>query len=248
MGKGLIWALMLAALPFAAAAQGMAEVTPVEFDFEGVTVSGIAAGPEDAPAAVLFVHDFFGLSPAAHQNVSRLAGLGYRVLGIDLYHGTVAADQQQAGALMGGLDPARVAIDLRGGVDWLQRGGRPIATLGFSMGAAPAMNAAYLSEGVVAVANVYGGGAEGLVAANGGTLPAPFLFITGSNDGWPMGALGTLIGAGLPASHQFEFYVHPGAQHGFAQPMFNGGANLNPEASRITWTLIEAFLAREMGG
>jgi len=39
-----------------------------------------------------------------------------------------------------------------------------------------------------------------------------------------------------------EMFVYPGADHGYAQPLFNEGKNYNPEAVRTTWVLVEDFL------
>jgi dienelactone hydrolase len=43
-----------------------------------------------------------------------------------------------------------------------------------------------------------------------------------------------------------EIFVYPGADHGYAQPLFNEGKNYNPEAVRTTWILVEDFLASHL--
>src|SRR6516162_6931959 len=48
------------------------------------------AGPEDAKAGILFVHDYFGISDAVKESVERLGALGYRVSAVDLYKGRSA--------------------------------------------------------------------------------------------------------------------------------------------------------------
>ena len=39
-------------------------------------------------------------------------------------------------------------------------------------------------------------------------------------------------------------YIYPNADHAYAQPLFNEGKNLNLEATRVTWLLIDDFLKR----
>ena len=45
---------------------------------DGREFRAFVAGPADANAAVLIVHDYFGISDATKQSVQRLAALGYR--------------------------------------------------------------------------------------------------------------------------------------------------------------------------
>ena len=44
------------------------------------------------------------------------------------------------------------------------------------------------------------------------------------------------------AKRPYEMLIYPGADHGYAQPLFNEGKNYNPEAVRTTWVLVEDFL------
>jgi dienelactone hydrolase len=46
------------------------------------------------------------------------------------------------------------------------------------------------------------------------------------------------------AKQPYELLIYPGADHGYAQPLFNEGKNYNPEAVRTTWMLVEDFLRR----
>src|SRR5438477_3707851 len=52
---------------------------------DGREFRAFVAGPADAKAAVLIVHDYFGISDATKQSVQRLAALGYLSVAIDLY-------------------------------------------------------------------------------------------------------------------------------------------------------------------
>jgi dienelactone hydrolase len=48
------------------------------------------------------------------------------------------------------------------------------------------------------------------------------------------------------AKYVATLLIYPGADHGYAQPMFNGGKNYNAEAVRATWVLVDDFLASHL--
>lgn len=204
------------------------------------------AGPVDAAAAVLVVHDWFGISEATEETVERLAGLGYRAAAVDLYDGEAAQDHPGANALMNTLDPEAVGHSLETALDHLGLGSRPVGALGFSMGGAPAARTALIDPRVAAVASVYGGGVEQTVARAEDGYPSPLLLVTGADDAWPMTSARALLSEDPPGGVAAEVHVLPGVRHGYAQPLFRGGENLDSEATRISWLLIEDFLARHL--
>ena len=69
----------------------------------------------------------------------------------------------------------------------------------------------------------------------------------GSHDG-PSAADGALAfskaadAAGVGA----EVYVYPGAEHAFAQPLFNQGRTYDPVATDVAWKVTDSFLARRL--
>jgi dienelactone hydrolase len=83
------------------------------------------AGPPDAKAAILFVHDYFGISDATQQPVKHLGTLGYRSLAVDL-HGGKSATNREAVKLMQSLDRKATDKILQGGLDYLKQPGRRI--------------------------------------------------------------------------------------------------------------------------
>ena len=54
---------------------------------DGRGFRAFVAGPADAKAGVLVVHDYFGISEATQQSVKHLGKLGYRSVAVDLYGG-----------------------------------------------------------------------------------------------------------------------------------------------------------------
>lgn len=214
---------------------------------DGRSVPLLVAGSESATGAVLIVHDWFGVSDMVVEGVERLAGLGYRVAAVDLYHGRSATDHPGATELMGGLNPEQVEEDLGAAVAYLIEDRRTLAVLGFSMGGAPALRAALMSgERLRAVAAVYGGGLENVAGVQDLISSIPVLIVTGSDDAWPMASLRELWPL-TDASATFpETLILRGARHGFAQPLYAGGDNYDEAATRRMWGAVEGLLADRM--
>ena len=63
---------------------------------DGHEFRAFVAGPVDADAAVLIVHDYFGISDATKESVQRLGALGYRSVAVDLYGGKSATSHDGA--------------------------------------------------------------------------------------------------------------------------------------------------------
>ena len=124
---------------------------------DGREFRAFVAGPVDAKAAVLIVHDYFGISDATKQSVQRLGTLGYRSVAVDLYGGKSAAGHEEAVKLMQSLDQTTSNKILQAGLDYLKQPGRKLATIGFSMGGQESLNANLNdAEAVSATAMIYG--------------------------------------------------------------------------------------------
>jgi carboxymethylenebutenolidase len=211
----------------------------------GAEYRAFVAGPEDAKSAVLFVHDYFGISPAARQAVERIASFGYRVVGVDLYKGKSATEHSSAVALMQAVDKSETIAILQTAIDYLKRPGRKIASVGFSAGCVDAMNANLLAPELFGgTVLVYGGGYDQITKEKLDKLASPVLAITGALDKWPMDAAMKFMAD--QKDKQFDLYIKAGADHGFDQPLFNGGKNYDYEAARITWLLINDFLKHNL--
>jgi carboxymethylenebutenolidase len=208
---------------------------------EGKSYRAYAAGPAGAKVGILFIHDYFGITVAAKESVDRLGTMGYRTIAVDLYNGKSATTNDSANALMQAKDSIETVRILRAGIDWLKRPGIRLAAIGFSAGGIDAMNATLLEpELFSATIIVYGGGYDKIEQSRLDHLRNPVLAITGSLDQWPLQA-----GLNFLANEKaksFEFFVYPKADHGYAQPLFNGGKNYNAEATNTTWILMKDFL------
>jgi len=211
-----------------------------------ISVSGLQAGPEDAPIGILLVHDWFGMTPFTRETVTRLAVGGYKVIAVDLYNGKSATTHQEAQTLMDALDWAEVGLQLRAAIEQLAASGRKIVTLGFSMGGAPAFNAALANpEQVAGCAIIYGG-----LSANEAQLarwPGELLLIAGSLDDWAVASAEKVRMQLADVGRAAEYYLYPNADHAFAQPLYNGGKNYDEEATKMMWLILQHFLARLVG-
>lgn len=205
------------------------------------------AGPEDASAGVMIIHDWFGISEFTKGSVERLGNLGYRTIAIDLYNGTSATTHPEAEKLMGALNREVTDARLQSGLDFLKRQDRKIATIGFSMGGLESSNANLNDpEAVGATVIIYGGDFDKIVVDRLKKLSSPVLTITGSKDGWSLPSSTNFLTNMEEAGRLAELYVYPGARHAYAQPLFNGGQNYDKEATRLTWLLTEDFLKRHL--
>ncbi len=92
------------------------------------------AGPDDARVGVLIVPDRWGLSPEVKAWADRVAGLGYRVLAVDLYDGRHASDARMAAEVWRSIDPVWIDADLDGAVAYLRRAQDRIVLMGWGKG------------------------------------------------------------------------------------------------------------------
>jgi dienelactone hydrolase len=91
---------------------------------DGSEFRAFIAGPADARAAVLIVHDYLGISDATKQSVQHLGALGYRSVAVDLYGGKSATRHEEAVKLMQSLDRKATDKILQAGLDYLKQPGR----------------------------------------------------------------------------------------------------------------------------
>ena len=136
------------------------------------------------------------------------------------------------------LHPAQFQ-DCWTGTQWAARTfGDPMVLCGDSAGGNLSASIAHHARGRL----------QGVIGPRGGSLPTPLLLITGDADPGPMAGLRWLRDAGSALGHPLDTLVLPGAGHGFAQPLWAGGANLDAEAIARTWERIEAYLTLRLGG
>ncbi|MEX2650621.1 MAG: dienelactone hydrolase family protein [Alphaproteobacteria bacterium] len=213
------------------------------------TPSGLAAGaalgrPATLPAAaVLLVHEWWGLNDQIKAVAKSLADAGYLALAVDLYKGEVAATPDQAKALMGKVDAAEAMETLAAWVDWLRASPDctdKVATVGWCFGGGWSLNAS-LARPVEATIVYYGNVAKS--AAELAPLAGPVLGHFATQDQWINQAMvdgfqAALAEAGKSAEvHWYE------ADHAFANP--SGGRYDDADAA-LAWQRTLDFLAANL--
>lgn len=222
----------------------------VEFPSGKEKASGFLAVP-DKPGVypgLIVIHEWWGLNDWVKEQSENLAGQGYVVLAVDLYHGKSAADPSDAHELMRGMPQDRAIRDMQAAYEYLAarkdvKPGR-IGAIGWCMGGGLALQLAIHQPRLAAI------------VVNYGALP------TDPNDIQQIGAavLGN-FGADdkgiTPADVQafdktmkglnrrIDVKIYPGAGHAFENPNNTGG--YRPEAAADAWKRTLAFLHNALG-
>ena len=149
----------------------------------GATTAHVARPAEEAAAAVVLIHEWWGINDHIRDLAGRYAKEGYLCVAPDLYRGRVAADPEEAAALMQAL-----AID--DGMETIKRaivaskeayGVDRFCITGYCMGGTYSLRAACQLPELAAAAPFYGDVPEPEVLAK---LTVPTLFIAGQRDAW----------------------------------------------------------------
>ena len=130
----------------------------IKFDVNGKPVNAYLASPSNGGPGVLVLHAWWGLKPFFKQVCDQLAEHGYTALAPDLYQGDIAKTIDEAKVLHGKHENEFMGDIVKAAKDHLAslRTGKPIAVLGFSMGAAWALVTAANEPNVAATVLFYG--------------------------------------------------------------------------------------------
>ena len=198
----------------------------------GATTAYVAHPQTEGDAAVILIHEWWGINDHIRDLAGRYAQEGYLCIAPDLYRGRVATDTDEAAALMqaleidDGLETIRQAMVVAAQTYPVKR----FAITGYCMGGTFALRAACEIPELKAAAPFYGDIPEESVLAK---LRAPALFIAGERDAWINTAkVGKL--KEIAAKHNLPVQVVSyDADHAF----FNDTrpAVYNPEAAADAW-------------
>src|ERR1700682_1492464 len=149
----------------------------------GATTAYVARPKAEATAGVVLIQEWWGINDHIRDIAGRYAQEGYLCVAPDLYRGRVAADPQEAAALMkalaieDGMETIRKAIDAARQTHALET----LGITGFCMGGTFTLRAACEIPTLGAAAPFYGDVPEEKVLAK---LRVPTLFIAGTRDAW----------------------------------------------------------------
>ena len=149
----------------------------------GATTSYVARPETDTAAAVILIHEWWGINDHIRDIAGRYAAEGFLCIAPDLYRGKLATNPTEAAKLMqdlaieDGVETIREAMDQAN----LTYKAQKIGITGFCMGGTFALRAACEINDVAAAAPFYGDIPPDEVLKN---LKAPTLFIAGKKDSW----------------------------------------------------------------
>jgi carboxymethylenebutenolidase len=222
----------------------------ISFTQDDRKINGYLALPKGAGthAALVVVHEWWGLSPWVKQQADSLAKHGYAALAVDLYDGKVATTSEDAHQYMSGLTDSDAVEKLAAAAAYL-RGrddvrGHAVGTIGWCMGGKYAIRLAAEDPAIRATVMYYGApitDEEEIQAIQG-----PVLGHFGAADKGPTAAQAREFEAALAkAGKKAEFHIYEGAGHAFANPG-NAFGGYRKEATRTAWKRTLAFLDREL--
>ena len=150
----------------------------------GATTAHVALPAEASEsAAVILIHEWWGINDHMRDIAARYAGEGYTCITPDLFRGKVARDPKEAAQLMNTL-PIEDGIDtIKSAIAEAEKkySVGKIGITGYCMGGTFALRAACEIDGLAAAAPFYVDiPPEQLLAK----LKTPTLFIAGARDGW----------------------------------------------------------------
>jgi carboxymethylenebutenolidase len=213
---------------------------------DGKTCPAYLVNPKQGAGAPGFVmvQEWWGLNDQIKGAAERLAGEGYRVLVPDLYRGKKAANADEAGQLMAGLDFLDAGThDVRGCVQHLKQSSRKVAVGGFCLGGAVTVIAAVHVPEADAAVCFYG--IPPVSAADPAKVRMPFQGHFASKDDWCTPAAVDALDAALKKGgvvHEIHRYD---AHHAFmneARPEVYDRA-----CADLAWQRMKAFLAKTIG-
>ena len=111
----------------------------VEFPSNGQSASGYLATPSSGSGpGIVVIQEYWGLVPHIKDLCDRYAAEGFTALAVDLYHGEIAKEPDDAGKKLMALELPRAVKEMGGAVQWpLQSGtatGDGVGVVGYCAG------------------------------------------------------------------------------------------------------------------
>jgi carboxymethylenebutenolidase len=217
------------------------------FTQNGVNVGGYLARPDskDHRAAVIIVHEWYGLNRHLEDVAERYAKEGYLAFAIDLYDGVLAKDDSEAAAMMSALDQTKTLNYLKAAVSHLrsQPGIERVGVTGFCMGGSFALLLPCETK-LDAAAPFYGDVPEDTSFIS--RLSCPLLFIGAEKDEWiTIDKMKRLEAAIKKYEKDGEVVIYKNAPHAF----FNDTREklYRPDDAADAWRRVLDFFGRHLG-
>jgi carboxymethylenebutenolidase len=219
---------------------------------EGVDLGGsrgyLSLPEGEARAAVIVIHEWWGLNDHVRHWTDRLAAEGYAALGVDLYGGQVATTPERAMELMRQVDDGAALEVVRSAVAFLDTDPRVAATerrgiIGWCFGGGWSLESALRLDGFAAVVMYYGRPVTDVERLRG--LDGPLLGIFGTEDESIPPARVDELERALEEAGVEHTILRFDAPHAFANP---SSGRYHAEAAGRAWAAVREHLARTLRG
>ena len=213
----------------------------ITFDVNGQAASGYVAIPAESNApGVLVLHAWWGLNPFFETLCNRLASEGFVAFAPDLNSGKIGKTVDEAKQIMSESDSDRKQEVAAASVAYLRsrpeiRKG-PLAMIGFSMGAAWALElASKFPEEVGKMVLFYG-----VNNPDFSKIKAEIIGHFSDVDEWePLDGIQAMESDMHAAGLNPTFHIYPGKSHWFFE---NDRPEYDPEAAEMAWKRTLEFL------
>jgi carboxymethylenebutenolidase len=210
---------------------------------KGATTAYVARPQEEATAAVVLIHEWWGINDHMRDIAGRYAKEGYLCVAPDLFRGRVAQDTNEASALMQALEIQDGTETINKAIQETQRvyQTKKFGISGFCMGGTFALRAACEISELSAAAPFYGEIPDEEVLQK---LKVPTLFIAGNKDGWiTPEKVNSLRESAAKYKLPVEIVAY-NADHAF----FNDTRPevYNPEAAKDAWSRVLGFFRKHL--
>jgi carboxymethylenebutenolidase len=216
----------------------MTNTQRVTFPSSAGEASGVLATPDDTdggkPPGVVVIQEWWGINDQIKSVAERYAAAGFIAVVPDLYHGKVAKDAEEAGAMMKALDFGKAVQEIAGAVAFVrERSNGKVAVTGYCLGGALSFASAVNIRGLSAVVPFYGLPGD----LDWTKVDAPVQAHFATHDDWATVAGAEKIKAAVKVPMELHTYD---AQHAFANE--RRPEVYNPDAAKQSWDRALAFI------
>jgi carboxymethylenebutenolidase len=237
---------VLAVLMFAAGTLYASESKRVTYKSGEETVSGeLYTPPGHGPfAALIVIHEWWGINDWVKQQAAKLSDEGYVTLAVDLYRGKVATTPEDAHEIMRGVPEDRAKRDLHAAFEFLasQSNARKdrIGSIGWCMGGGYSLDVALQEPTLAADVINYGHLATDPEALK--KINAPILGLFGAQDkGIPAADVKNFAEELQKMGKKIDVKIYDDAGHAFENPNNKDGYRAADAAD--AWQRTVDFLA-----
>jgi carboxymethylenebutenolidase len=217
----------------------------IQLQVNDKAVNAYQAAPADGGPGVLVLHAWWGLKPFFQQLCDRLAQQGFVVLAPDLNDGRVAQTVDEAKELMDKRDYEFMGAIIMAAKDYLRAygnlKGEKIGVVGFSMGAAWALDVAVRTPEQIAATVLFYGTYGGL---DFGKISSKIQGHFSPDDEWePLDSVQSIVNDMKSAGVDITLYIYPDTKHWF---MEDDRPEYDAAAATLAWERTLGFLKENL--